>query len=123
MTKHNNLRNLVIVVLAFFSYMPQRALAQSSGAAKDAAVAACIEDRIATGRYFLIDVTTGRLNLKDSSLRVIVACQKPVSAWINQCEKETGKSEGCTQGSMRITQMLLLDGWNHRSDLRKWRAR
>jgi hypothetical protein len=123
MTKRYDIGKLVIVVLAFFSYMPQRALAQSSGDAADAAVGNCIDDYIATGRYFLIDLTTGHLDLENSSLRLITTCQTPVSAWINQCEKETGNSEGCTQGAMRITQMLLLDGWNHRSDLRKWRSR
>jgi hypothetical protein len=91
--------------------------------AADAAVGNCIDDHIATGRYFVIDLTTGRLDVQKSSLKLVTTCQGPVSAWINLCEKESGNSYSCTQGAMRVTQMLLLDGWNHRSDLRKWRSR
>ena len=112
----------VSLALAFFSCMPG-AMAQESGDALDAAVADCIEDHIATGQYFFINLTTGRLNLKDSSLKLIVACEKQVTAWVNQCERETGNSEGCTRESMTITQSLLRDGWDHRSNLKKWRTR
>jgi len=110
------------LALAFFSCTLEAA-AQESSDALDAAVADCIEDHIATGQYFLINLTTGRLNLKNSSLRLIVACENQVSIWINQCEKETRNSEGCTRESMNITQILLQDGWNHRGNLKKWRTR
>lgn len=110
------------LTLVFFSSTSASA-AQGSGEALDAAVADCIEDHIATGKYFLINSTTGRPNLKDSSLRLIVACEKQVSAWVNHCEKETKNSKGCTRMSMTVTQSLVQDAWNHRSNLKKWRSR
>ncbi len=110
----------VLLSLIFVLTNPRTVLASD---ATDAAVGNCIEDHIATGRYFLIDLTTGQLNVQKSSLRLVTTCQGPVSAWINQCEKESRNSYGCTQGAMQVTQMLLLDGWKHRSDLKKWHAR
>ena len=56
--------------------------------AADAAVGNRIDDHIATGRYFLIDLASGQLNVQKSSLKLVTTCQGPVSAWINQCEKE-----------------------------------
>ena len=94
-----------------------------TGAATDAAVGNCIDKYIATGRYFLIDLTTGRLDVQKSSLKLVTTCQGPVSAWINLCEKGSGNSYICTQGAMLTTQQLLLDGWNHRSNLKNWAAR
>jgi len=97
--------------------------AQEPGDALDEAVAECIEAHIATGQYFLIDRATGQLNLKNSSLRLIVSCEKQVTTWVNQCIEETRNPGGCTSMSMSITQSLLQDGWNHRNDLKKWRTR
>jgi TPR repeat protein len=50
-------------------HMPQTGMAQKTNDALDAAVGDCL----ASGQFFLIDPTTGQLNLKRSSLRVIVS--------------------------------------------------
>lgn len=101
-------------------HMPQVGMAKKTDDALDAAVGDCLDDHIASGQFFTIDPTTGQLNLKRSSLRVIVSCERPVTAWINQCENESGNAEGCTQMQMTITQNLLKDAWDHRSNLKKW---
>ena len=101
-------------------HIPQSGATQKTDDALDAAVGDCLDHHIATGQFFLIEPTTGQLNLKRSSLRVIVSCEGPVTAWINSCEKETGNAEGCTRMSETITQNLLKDAWNHRSNLKKW---
>lgn len=114
--------SMISVLLSLICFLTNSGTVLASDSI-DAAVGNCIDDHIATGKYFLIDLTTGQLNVQKSSLRLVTTCQGPVSAWINQCEKETRNSYGCTQGAMHLTQMLLLDGWKHRSDLKKWHAR
>jgi|GEM_PF-6857513 len=101
----------------------QKAASQDNSDSIESAVATCIEDHIVTGQYFLIDSRAGTLNLKTSSLKLNVACQNEMAAWINACEYQTGNSQGCVRTSMANTQMLLRDAWNHRGNLKKWRAR
>jgi hypothetical protein len=98
----------------------QTGVAQKTDDALDAAVGDCLDAHIASGQFFLIDPTTGQLDLKHSSLKVTVSCEGPVTAWINSCERETGNAGGCTQMQMTITQNLLKDAWEHRSNLKKW---
>lgn len=91
--------------------------------ALDAALTDCIESHIATGNYFTVDQTSGRLNVKDSSLHLIDACKDKVEPWVAQCKKETGDAEGCTAMSGTIVRGILQDGWDHRTRLKQWRER
>jgi hypothetical protein len=116
-------RFCVAAILFGIVFGAPQARAQKSHDAADAAVANCLEDHIATGQYFLVNLTTGTLNVKASSLKLITSCQNHVSLWINQCERETGKPEGCTRISMSIAQTILRDAYNHRNNLKKWRSR
>jgi hypothetical protein len=93
--------------------------------ALDAALGDCEDSMIGTGRFLSVDLA-GNLDLKRSSLRVMVACQSQVGAWITSCEKETGLAEGnssCTAMSLRITASLVHDAWNHRDNLKAWANR
>jgi TPR repeat protein len=96
---------------------------QGIGDKIDAALGDCEDNNIATGRYFLVDLDTGSLNLKHSSLKLMTTCQKEVDTWITQCERESGNSKGCTQSCMTVTQMLLKDAWAHRNNLTAWKNR
>lgn len=86
----------------------------------DSTVSECEVKRIATGEYFLIDMTKGRLNLKASALSVLSDCGVQVNAWIDACIDGGGSSEACTKQSLSVTQTLVKDGWNHRNNLKEW---
>jgi len=89
----------------------------------DENVANCLEDHIITGQYFLINTFGGQLNLLQSSLKTTVACQREVSAWVNECNALNHNMGGCIQMSLRVTQALILDAWNHKNNLVAWRNR
>jgi len=86
----------------------------------DAAVSDCEIKEIATGRYFLYNLTTGRLDLQAGALRVISACLTQSNAWVDKCIQESGNAEGCTKGSLVIPEKLIKDAWTHRNNLKAW---
>lgn len=88
----------VLLSLIWVLTNPRTVLASD---ATDAAVGNCIDDNIATGRYFLIDLTAGQLNVQKSSLKLVTTCQGPVSAWINQCRRRQGILTAVHKGQCR----------------------
>lgn len=89
----------------------------------DEAVGDCETKEIATGRHFVINRLTGNLDLRTSALRVISVCLRESNAWVDQCIKESGNSEGCTKQSLLIPQQLIKEAWLYRNNLKEWARR
>ena len=78
----------------------------------DVALARCYRAAIATGQFFLGDVTY-----------VLGRCQQPFAAWVNGCERREGRGAPiCLLGPEQAVGESLRDAWAHRDNLQGWLA-
>jgi hypothetical protein len=76
----------------------------------DLALIRCFREAIATGQFFLGDVTY-----------VLGRCQQPFTAWVNGCERREGRGAPiCLLGPEEAAGELLRDASAHKSDLQGW---
>ena len=76
----------------------------------DVALVRCYRAAIATGQFFLGDVTY-----------VLGRCQQPFAAWVNGCEHREGRGAPiCLLGPEQAVGELLRDAWAHRNNLQGW---
>jgi hypothetical protein len=78
----------------------------------DVAFVLCYRKAIATGQFFLGDVTY-----------VLGRCERPFRAWVNACEQREGRGAPiCLLGPEKAVGDALRDAWAHRDDLNRWLA-
>ncbi len=72
----------------------------------------CYRRAIATGQFFLGDVSF-----------VLARCQQPYAAWVAGCENREGKGAAiCWLGPEQAVGDALRDAWAHRDNLAGWLA-
>lgn len=72
----------------------------------------CYRTAIATGQFFLGDVSF-----------VLGRCQKPFAAWVSACEQREGQGAAiCLLGPEQAVGDALRDAWAHRNNLSGWLA-
>ena len=76
----------------------------------DLALTRCFREAIATGQFFLGDVTY-----------VLGRCRQPFDAWVNECERREGRGAAiCLLGPEEAAGELLRDASAHHNDLHGW---
>ncbi len=78
----------------------------------DIALTDCYRKAIATGQFFLGDVTY-----------VLGRCEQPYQAWLKGCERREGRGAPiCLLGPEQAVGDALRDAWAHRNNLQGWLA-
>ena len=91
---------------------PGQTHAPQKVSALDAALIRCYRSAIATGQFFIGDVTY-----------VLGACRGPFDAWVKDCEQREGRGAAiCLLGPEQAVGKSLRDAWAHRDNLRGWLA-
>jgi hypothetical protein len=76
----------------------------------DVALTRCFREAIATGQFFLGDVTY-----------VLGRCRQQFDAWVAECERREGRGAAiCLLGPEQAAGELLRDASAHRTDLQGW---
>ena len=92
--------------------VPGRAAAPPRMTELDIDLVRCYRNAIATGQFFLGDVSF-----------VLARCQKPFAAWVTACEQREGQGAPiCLLGPEQAVGDSLRDAWAHRDNLSGWLA-
>ncbi len=92
--------------------MPGRAAAPPEMTQLDIDLMRCYRSAIATGQFFLGDVSF-----------VLGRCQKQFAAWVAACEHREGQGAPiCLLGPEQAVGEALRDAWAHRDNLSGWLA-
>jgi hypothetical protein len=105
-----------MLIFMYFAFNADSAIADQF----DADFSNCEIKQISTGKYFFPGETTGSLDFRNATIKIITACLKQSNAWIDKCIEESGATEGCTKQSLLVTQILIKDAWLHRDNLTGW---
>jgi hypothetical protein len=79
----------------------------------------CVDNMISTGRFFMVYLSTGDLDLPTSRNKIIVACENQFNAWLN-FNRDTYRRD-CFRPALIIAEVELEDAWDQRDNIAKWR--